>query len=160
MDRVKESIFNVLGSRIYNSSVLDLFAGSGSLGIEALSRGAEAVYFIDNSFDSVKLLKENLALLKDIKEEAVIRKQDVAEFLSNFNEDIFEVIFLDPPFKIGKEYMIRVFNLLYNGGIIDKNSVIIYEFFFKRDIEEEICLFNIDKVSSFGEKKVIYLSLK
>ncbi|HHT78665.1 MAG TPA: 16S rRNA (guanine(966)-N(2))-methyltransferase RsmD [Actinobacteria bacterium] len=160
LDRVKESIFNVLGSRIYNSSVLDLFAGSGSLGIEALSRGAETVYFIDNSFDSVKLLKENLALLKDIKEEAVIRKQDVAEFLSNFNEDIFEVIFLDPPFKIGKEYMIRVFNLLYNGGIIDKNSVIIYEFFFKRDIEEEICLFNIDKVSSFGEKKVIYLSLK
>lgn len=160
MDRVKESIFNVLGSRIHNSRVLDLFAGSGSLGIEALSRGAKTVYFIDNSFDSVRLLKENLALLKDIKEEAVTRKQDAAEFLANFNEDIFEIIFLDPPFKIDKEYMIRVFNLLYNGGIIDKNSVIIYEFFFKRDIEEETCLFNIDKVSSFGEKKVIYLSLK
>jgi len=56
--------------------------------------------------------------------------------------------------------MVSVFNLLYKGRIIDKNSVIIYEFFFKRDIEKETEFFNIDKVSSFGEKKVIYLSLK
>ncbi len=160
MDRVKESIFNVLGSYIYNSRVLDLFAGSGSLGIEALSRGAKTVCFIDKSADSIRLLKENLSLIKDIDEEPVIRQQGAAEFLSSFNEDFFDIVFLDPPFKIDKEYMISVFNLLYNGRIIDKNSVIIYEFFFKRDVEKEIEFFNIDKVSSFGEKKVIYLSLK
>ncbi|MDD3519895.1 MAG: 16S rRNA (guanine(966)-N(2))-methyltransferase RsmD [Actinomycetota bacterium] len=160
LDRVKESIFNVLAPRICGSRILDLFAGSGSLGIEAISRGAKNVYFVDKSFDSIRLLKENLALLSDIKEKPVIKRQGAIEFLTDFNEDPFDIIFLDPPFKIDTEYMISVFNLLNNIKIIDKNSVIIYEFFFKRDIEKEIGFFNIDKISSFGEKKVIYLSIR
>jgi 16S rRNA (guanine(966)-N(2))-methyltransferase RsmD len=160
LDRVKESIFNVLGTRICKSRVLDLFAGSGSLGFEALSRGSGKVYFIDKSPDSIRLIKENLALFRELEKETEIIKQDAAEFLNGFNGNLFDIVFLDPPFKIETNYMVSVFNLLYKGRIIDKNSVIIYEFFFKRDIEKETEFFNIDKVSSFGEKKVIYLSLK
>ncbi len=149
-----------MGSRIDDSIVLDLFAGSGSLGIEALSRGAKKVFFIDKSFNSIKLLKENLTLIQEPEDSFVIKKQDAIKFLSVFDELIFDIIFLDPPFKISPDYMVTVFKLLNIGGIIDKNSVIIYEFFFKRDVKKEIQFFNTDKVSLFGEKKVLYLSLK
>lgn len=160
MDRVKESIFNVLAPRVTGSTVLDLFAGSGSLGIEALSRGAETVFFIDKSFNAIRLLRKNLALIQEAEDMTVIRKQDALKFLSTFSETLFDIVFLDPPFKISTDYMASVFKLLNTGGIIDKKSVIIYEFFFKKDIEKEIQFFDIDKTSQFGEKKVFYLSLK
>lgn len=160
LDRVKESIFNVLGETVTGSTVLDLFAGSGSLGIEALSRGAKKVFFIDRSFNSIKLLKENLALIKAPEDSFIIKRREAVQFLNDSDNLKFDIIFLDPPFKISSDYMISVFNRLNTGGIIDRNSVIIYEFFFKRDIKKEIQFFSTDKISLFGEKKVIYLSLK
>jgi len=145
--------------RINGSRVLDLFAGSGSLGLEAISRGAEMVYFIDKSMISVNLLNENVNLFKDISAKYMIFKQDAIDFISSFKGKPFDIIFLDPPFKIETGYMKSLFNKLHNSGIINKNSVIIYEFFFKKSVVEEIGLFNIEKTSLFGEKKVIYLKL-
>ncbi|MHB1377960.1 MAG: 16S rRNA (guanine(966)-N(2))-methyltransferase RsmD [Candidatus Humimicrobiaceae bacterium] len=158
LDRVKESIFNVLGSNIKGTKVLDLFAGSGSLGLEALSRGAQFVYFIDNSNDSIELVKSNLDLIPQTKNRRAIVKSDAADFLNGFSDYIWDYIFLDPPFKIDDKKMTEIFNILFYSRIIDENSVIIYEFFFKRKIEAEIGNFNIFKTSVFGEKKVIYLS--
>ncbi|HEY5500616.1 MAG TPA: 16S rRNA (guanine(966)-N(2))-methyltransferase RsmD [Candidatus Humimicrobiaceae bacterium] len=158
LDRVKESIFNVLGSNIKGTKVLDLFAGSGSLGLEALSRGAQFVYFIDNSNDSVELVKSNLDLIPQTKNRRTIVKSDAADFLNGFSDFIWDYIFLDPPFKIEDKKMTEIFNILFYSRIIDENSVIIYEFFFKRNIEAEVGNFNIFKTSVFGEKKVIYLS--
>jgi len=142
---------------IPGSRVLDLFAGSGSLGIEAISRGAGITYFIDKSNISINLLNENISLIKDISGKYMIFKQDAADFISLFKGEPFDIIFLDPPFKIEADYMKSLFKMLHNSNIIDKNSVIIYEFFFKRNVMEEIGLFNVEKVSLFGEKKVIYL---
>jgi 16S rRNA (guanine966-N2)-methyltransferase len=147
-----------LGINIKGTKVLDLFAGSGSLGIEALSRGAQSVYFIDNSYDSIELVKSNLALIPQTINRRIVVKTDAAEFLKDFSDYIFDYIFLDPPFKIEDKKMIEIFNILFYSRIIDENSVIIYEFFFKRNIDTEIGNFNIFKTSVFGEKKVIYLS--
>ncbi|MHB1253962.1 MAG: 16S rRNA (guanine(966)-N(2))-methyltransferase RsmD [Candidatus Humimicrobiaceae bacterium] len=158
LDRVKESIFNVLGSSIKSTKVLDLFAGSGSLGLEALSRGCEIVYFIDNSNDSIELVKSNLDLIPQTKNRYTVIKSDASDFLNSFSDFIWDYVFLDPPFKIEAEKMTEIFNILFYSKIINENSVIIYEFFFKRNIEAEIGNFNIFKTSVFGEKKVIYLS--
>jgi len=160
LDRVKESIFNVLGKDIVDSKILDLFAGSGSLGLEAISRGCALAYFIDKSEESITLIKSNLDLISNIENRYVVIKSDALKFLSSFNSFIPDYIFLDPPFKIENKIMTEIFNILSNSKIIDENSVIIYEFFFKRDISTEIADFEIFKTSGFGEKKVVYLKKK
>jgi len=128
------------------------------LGLEALSRGAKFVYFIDNSNDSIELVKYNLDLIPQTKNRYALIKSDAYDFLNGFSDFVWDYVFLDPPFKIDGKKMTEIFNILFYSKIIDENSVIIYEFFFKRNIEDEIGNFNIFKTSFFGEKKVIYLS--
>jgi len=147
-----------LGSDIRDTKVLDLFAGSGSLGLEALSRGASHVYFIDNSIDSIELVKYNIDLIPQTKNKNTVIRSDAADFLGGFSDFVLDYVFLDPPFKIDETKMTEIFNILFYSRIIDENSVIIYEFFFKRNIDAEIGNFNIFKTSTFGEKKVVYLS--
>ena len=120
MDRVKESLFGSIQNYIKNSIVLDLFAGSGSLGIEALSNGASMCYFVDNSSDIINALKKNL---NDI-ENANIIKNDYEKSLNYFKEnDIkFDIIFIDPPYKLNlindSIEKILEYNLLNDNGII------------------------------------------
>lgn len=130
------------------------------MGLEAISRGCSLAYFVDNSDESISLIKENLSLISGIGNKYVVIKSDAVKFLNNFNDFVWDYIFLDPPFKIENKIMTEIFNILFNSKIIDKNSVIIYEFFFKRDINSEIGDFEIFKIFGFGEKKVIYLTKK
>jgi 16S rRNA G966 N2-methylase RsmD len=97
-------------------------------------------------------------MIPQTKNRYTVIKSDAADFLNGFSDFIWDYVFLDPPFKIDAEKMTEIFNILFYSKIIDENSVIIYEFFFKRNIETEIGNFNIFKTSVFGEKKVIYLS--
>jgi 16S rRNA (guanine(966)-N(2))-methyltransferase RsmD len=158
-DRVKESIFNVLGMELEARSVLDLFSGSGSLGIEAISRGAAKVYFVDNSFKSIKLIKSNLELLKDNDCECKVLKSDIPKFLAHFEEFAADFIFLDPPYKIDPRVMQDIFSILSNNLNIFKNTTTIYEYFSKRDIAGEIGELKIIKNSHFGDKIVSYISV-
>ena len=97
MDRVKAAIFSSLGDAIIGAHVLDLFAGSGALGIEALSRGATSAVFIEDGRQSAEVIEENLARTK-LK--GRVRDQDVFEFLRHSsNTDKFEIIFADPPYE-------------------------------------------------------------
>ncbi|MBM3706773.1 MAG: 16S rRNA (guanine(966)-N(2))-methyltransferase RsmD [Actinobacteria bacterium] len=161
-DRVKESIFNVIGDKIIESKVLDLFTGSGSLGIEALSRGASLVYFVDRSIKSVRLIQDNLRVVK-AKENSEgsfkIIKNDVLKFLKSAKDIVWDIIFIDPPYKIDKNIMEELFNIFSSGAIINRNSVLIYEYFFKRDISSEIKLMKVLKKTHFGDKIVSYISL-
>ena len=88
-DRAKEALFNILQFDIAGSEFLDLYSGTGGIGLEALSRGAERVVFVDNSRESVKLLKENLAYLK---EQAEVVESDALSFVS-LTKDKFDLIF-------------------------------------------------------------------
>lgn len=96
-DRVKESLFNILQSRIEGAAVLDLFSGTGNLSIESYSRGASQVVAVEKNPLSVKIIYENLKALK-IEREIQVVKADVFQFLKRNQFDKFDVIFIDPPF--------------------------------------------------------------
>ncbi len=116
-DRVKESLFNILAPEISGANVLDLFCGSGSVGLEAISRGADYVVFNDVSKDSLAVLKKNCAALRvDPK----IYNLDFKELLSVLDVT-FDVIYIDPPYKsgFGREALsiIAKRSLLNTGGV-------------------------------------------
>jgi len=97
MDRVKAAIFSSLGEVVIGARVLDLFAGSGALGIEALSRGATAVIFVEDDRESVEAIEKNLA---KTKLNGRVQRQDVFDFLrQRSNPEKFEIIFADPPYE-------------------------------------------------------------
>src|SRR6201999_455124 len=93
-DRVREALFSILGTRVHDARVLDLFAGSGALGIEALSRGAREATFVDAGVAAIRAIKENLKTLGAWGE---IRKADALKFLARDGQ--YDLVFLDPPYK-------------------------------------------------------------
>ena len=96
-EKVKEAVFSMLQFDIEGRRVLDLFAGCGQMGIEALSRGALGVTFVDSSMDSIKTIEENLKATR-LKENARVEKRDFKMFLSSCREQ-FDIAFLDPPYR-------------------------------------------------------------
>jgi 16S rRNA (guanine966-N2)-methyltransferase len=98
-DRVREALFSVLGERVSGARVLDLFAGSGALGLEALSRGAAEATFVDSAPAALKALRSNLASLGA---EAVVRRADALRFATNAAAagDQYDLVFLDPPYRL------------------------------------------------------------
>lgn len=119
--RVREALFNILGDRIEGAKILDLFAGSGLVTFEALSRGAESSMALDTSAASVAAFKENAVLL-GVQAQAAILKSDVRKFLEKETQVQFDLIFADPPYDKGWGPYIaqKVFekNLLKPGGIL------------------------------------------
>lgn len=95
-DRVKEALFNILGADIYNASLLDLFAGTGSVGIEALSRGASFVRFNDRQRAAIKTIKENLATTR-LEKKAEVTQMDAYQLLNGMIDRSFDYIFIAPP---------------------------------------------------------------
>ena len=123
LDRVKEALFNIIQFDITDKSVLDLFAGSGAIGIEAISRGAKSVVFCDNSIDAIKVIKTNIKNTRS-DEKAIILNKDYINALENLanKETKFDIIYLDPPYKtqyaeIAIERIMKL-NLLSKEGII------------------------------------------
>ena len=96
-DRIKETLFNMIQNEVPGAVFLDLFAGSGGIGIEALSRGASKAYFIENSTAAYKCILQNLKTTH-FEEDATVLKQDVVIGLRNIHEDEADIIFLDPPY--------------------------------------------------------------
>ena len=119
-DRVKEALFSIIQFDVPTANVLDLFAGTGQLGIEALSRGAKAAVFVDEREDACKLVRENLKRTK-LEEEGKVIRSDYLTFLKNTRE-LFDIIFLDPPyaevFLENSLKMITEIDILQSGGII------------------------------------------
>ena len=123
MDRVKESLFATIQNNIKNSVVLDLFAGSGNLGIEAISNGANICYFIDNNKEVIKVLNRNIANL-NIKSNSKVILSDWKKALNDFsNQNLkFDLIFIDPPYdyNVYEKILEKVssLNLLNENGLI------------------------------------------
>lgn len=119
-DRVKEALFSVIQFQIPGAAVLDLFGGTGQLGIEALSRGAKSAVFVDEWDDACKLIKENLNRTK-LSEFAQVIRSDYAAYLKHCKK-YFDIIFLDPPYaEIYLENALKLIteiDILQSGGII------------------------------------------
>lgn len=122
-DRAKVSLFNILSARIFGATVLDLFCGSGSLGLECVSRGADKVCFNDKSCDSVAVLKKNIAALK---EEAAceVTVLDYKDYLTRCNKK-FDIIFLDPPYA--EEFGAPALKLISERGLLQEGGIAVYE---------------------------------
>ena len=123
-DRVKETLFNWLMMDVSNARCLDCFAGSGSLGIEALSRQAQAVVFLEKFANAAQQLKKNLASLKTDK--ATVINTDTLTYLSQKNStEPFEIIFIDPPFH--HNFVPQVLTLLQQNNWLAENALIYVE---------------------------------
>ena len=125
MDRVKESLFASIQSNLKDSIVLDLFAGSGSLGIEALSNGSKSCYFVDSNIKSVEIIRKNVA---EVEENINILKKDYIEALKYFNDNNikFDIIFLDPPYQMN--LINNSIKLIEKYDLLNKNGVIVCEY--------------------------------
>jgi RNA methyltransferase, RsmD family len=153
MDRVKESLFAMIQDNIKNSIVLDLFAGSGSLGIEAISNGASFCYFNDYNKKCTKVINENVKKLS-IEENSKVLNLDYKEALLYFkNKDIkFNIVFLDPPYK--DREINNITDYIMNNDLLLDNGLIVIE------VSKEYtgCVnTSIYKQRSFSDKQIIIL---
>lgn len=124
-DRIKETLFNILSEEIPGCRFLDLFAGSGGIGIEALSRGAECAVFVDKSRDAVSVIQENLRFTRLEDKARVIQKDAAAAILSLSREAPFDLIFLDAPYGDGN--LKKALEALAKSPIAGNSTMIIAE---------------------------------
>ncbi|MFA5525091.1 MAG: 16S rRNA (guanine(966)-N(2))-methyltransferase RsmD [Tissierellales bacterium] len=125
-DNVKESIFNIIGDINDDALVLDLFAGSGNVGIEFLSRGASKCYFIDNDINSIKIIKENLVRTR-LLNQAFVYKNTADKAINSLSSRrlVFDYIFLDPPYE--NNFLIPIIEKISFNDILNDKGLIIVE---------------------------------
>jgi 16S rRNA (guanine966-N2)-methyltransferase len=127
-DFVREAVFSMLGDRTLGSRVLDLFAGSGSLGLEALSRGAVEAVFVDRGREPLRIIQENMDML-GMDERGKVVRADVLDYLrkARFPQRSFNLIFIDPPYRIDLKYRQEILIRLAEGGFMSPSAVVILE---------------------------------
>ena len=157
MDRVKAAIFSSLGEAIIGARVLDLFAGTGALGIEALSRGAASAIFVEDDRQSAEAIEKNLA---KTKLKGRVRQQDVFNFLRQSSADKFHIIFADPPYEKGQRDENCTNKLLNNESLpqlLEPTGIFVLE---KRPGEtvSELKLWRVIRQKSYGATEVLFLS--
>ena len=149
LDRVKESLFNILQNNVKDAVVLDLFAGTGALGIEALSRGAKEAIFCDHSQDAINVIKKNIEGTKNVEKSEVINKDYnvVLEKLINENKKI-DIIFLDPPYKTN--FAIIALQKIIMSNLLTEDGIVIIE---TDDITKENEILKIKNIEIFDKRK-------
>ena len=153
MDRVKESLFGTIQNYILNSVSLDLFAGTGALGIETLSNGGKECYFVDNGPKIKKYLQTNLKSV----ENAIFLNMDYKQALNYFKENniTFDIIYLDPPYH---EHLINYsLELIDNYNLLNHDGIVVCEY-----VDEKInCSYELVKNKKYGDKYInIYRNVK
>ena len=131
-DRVKEAVFSIIQFDLPGATVLDLFGGTGQLGIEALSRGAKNAVFVDERDDACRLIRENLKRTK-LEGEGRIIRSDYSAFLKSTSQK-FDIIFLDPPYA--EVFLENSLNLITQIDILQSGGIIVTE----RPVEKELLL--------------------
>ena len=124
-DRVKESLFNILGEKVHECRFLDLFAGTGAVGIEALSRGASEAVFVEKAPKAIRVLRENLRLT-EMKDCARVFQEDVFKFIPKIHER-FHIIYIAPPQF--KNIWLKTLHLLDKYLILDPEGIIVVQIF-------------------------------
>ena len=158
MDRVKAAIFSSLGDAISDARVLDLFAGSGALGIEALSRGAASVLFVEEDRQLTEAIEKNLA---KTNLDGRVRRQEVFEFLRRSSRtERFQIIFADPPYektKSGERFIEKLLKSEALAQLLEPSGVFVLE---KRPTEQTpvTTLWDIIRAKKYGSTEVLFLS--
>ena len=151
-DKVREALMSALGESIPGSNVLDLFAGSGALGLEALSRGARRVVFCDHNGIALKTIRRNIETL-DVKDRTEVVGGHYAFALKKLREEgeKFDLIFLDPPYA-QKEIYRQVCDLLFESDLMSDRAVVVKEW--NREIEEDD-RFSAHRAYQYGTVRIL-----
>ena len=148
-EKVKEAIFSIIAGNLEDAVCVDLFAGTGNLGIEALSRGAEKCYFADNSRESLALIKRNIEMCR-AEEWSVVIPGDFEKVLTRLGEkgEKIDILFLDPPYKKGLYE--RCFELIREYELLADEGIIIAEHNVRDALADEISGFEKIKERTYG----------
>ena len=155
--RVKESVFNLIFDKISGMVVLDLFAGSGSFGVECISRGAEEVYFVDQTEKAIRTIKTNTAKMTEKFE---IIKSGFVEALSGFEKRKikFDLVFLDPPYD--SDFAMKALEILDNKKLLNPEAVVVVEHKFANDLQNLSDCYIIKKTKKYGIAYIDILEYK
>lgn len=159
-DKIKETLFNMIQFDVQGTNFLDLFAGTGAIGIEALSRGAKMATFVDNNDKAIKVIKENLEHT-GLADKANVIKSDASLSLENLSRknESYDIVFMDPPYD--KDLYRPVFEKLARSNIINNNTIIILEVALKDDaVGVEDMRFKISKIKKYKSNKHIFFVKK
>lgn len=154
-DRIKETLFNMLMPALPDAVFIDLFSGSGGIGIEALSRGARKAYFVENSQKAVACITDNLEHTH-LADKAVVLKQDVLAALRGSIRDTADIIFLDPPYH--QEYDRIVLELLRDASYVNDDTLIVVEASAATSFDYvETLGFVIEKIKQYKTNKHVFI---
>lgn len=158
-DRVKESIFNILSAAAVDARVLDLFAGTGNLGLEALSRGARTAVFIDYSVQSIAVIKENTRQTR-LSDRTEIYRRDVYKALEKIVQDrrVFDLIFCDPPYNKG--LAVGVTQRIDSGKILAPAGVLVVEHSRHEQLPDSWLSLRVARCERYGETLISFLMNK
>jgi len=149
-DRVKESLFNIIREKVADSNFLDLYAGTGNVGIEALSRGAAQAVFIEQDRKAIKILKENLNLTS-FQQKAEVYQQDVLVALDILGRKkrTFSLIFLDPPYYEGLEE--KTLEKILLSKVLTPDGLIIVEHLRKNILPAKVNILQLVRTETYGD---------
>lgn len=145
-DKVKEAMFSILQNYIYDGVFCDLFAGSGGLGLEAVSRGAKKVYFCDIAASSIEVLNKNIETCR-AEEKSVVFRGDFKTFLNSIDDKI-DVFLLDPPYRIG--YIEEAMKVIKDMDLLAEEGIIVAEHPKEENFQDEIYGFKKIKEKKYG----------
>ena len=158
-DRIKETLFNMLQTKVPGSRFLDLFSGSGAIGIEALSRGAAEAYFVEYSKPCITCIKDNLKFTH-LEDRAVVMEQDVLSAINRISSSKpFDIIFMDAPYGMGLEK--DILYALSGSDLIDSYTTIIIEENIDTDLSyiDNIPRLHIEKNKQYKTNKHVFISV-
>jgi len=153
-DKVKQALFNILGEKVNKASFLDLFAGAGGIGIEALSRGAERVVFVDDARDSLHVIKKNIELIGFSKRTEIVGAK-VEKYLKKASEQ-FDIVFLDPPYTFEQE---PVLDLIAESGILNPDAIVIAEHFKKQPSPKQVGELMLSREAVYGDTVLAFYKI-
>ena len=154
LDRVKESLFNIIQEKIVGSSFLDVFSGSGAIGLEAASRGAKEVILCEKDKNAIKVIKKNI---EKTHLEVTLYETSFENMLEKINEK-FDIIYIDPPYKTNLVY--ETVNKLINLNLLKTDSLIIVETDEEERVEQALKKLNVNivKKRKYGRVHLIFLN--
>lgn len=156
LDRVKEAIFNIIQSQIRDAVVLDLFAGSGAIGLEMLSRGAKKAILCDKSKSAMEIIKKNIEKTH-MAEKVKLYNLDFEKCIEKVKNDKFDIIYLDPPYNT--DYIMKSLNKILDLELMNSNGLIILETDDEKRILEDIKNIKVKIVDKrkYGRATIIFL---
>ena len=156
LDRVKESLFNIIQPYLQNAKVLDLFAGSGALGIEALSRGAKKCIFCEKSHEAVQKIRNNVRKTH-FEEKALILQKDYRKCLQEMRGEKFDIIFIDPPYHFN--IAVEAVEKIVEESLLAKDGIMIIETDDEKREIQELKKKNIEikDIRKYGRVRLLFI---